>query len=79
MKYIILLFVFISHLACNTTGDGETKLATEKGVNILNLDTNIGVSDSLRKVNDSLDILSKYKKGELQYRGYYIDGQLSDL
>lgn len=76
MKYLLLLFVSLFQITCKNTVN-RASVTNSKSINISNIDVIIRQSDSLRKINDSLSVLSKYKEGELLYRGHYMNGQLN--
>ena len=76
MKYLLLLFASLFQITCKNIVN-RARVTNSESINILNIDVNISQSDSLRKINDSLSVLSKYKDGGLLYRGHYMNGQLN--
>src|SRR5688572_4571388 len=76
MKYLPFLCVLLFQVNCKDTAN-RSKAPNNQSINISNFDVNISQSDTLRKINDSLSILSKYKDGELVYRSHYVNGGLN--
>jgi len=76
MKYLPFFCVLLFQVSCKNTAN-RAKETNNQSTNISNIDVKISQLDTLRKINDSLSVLSKYKDGELVYRGYYLNGQLN--